>query len=389
MEKHSRVCAEIDLDAILYNMESMRKKIPEHTKIMAVVKTDGYGHGAVPIAKVLEELPYLYGYAVATVEEGLILRKNGIKKPILVLGYVFPEHYQRVITEEIDPTVFTYEMAKELSEISESEGKSCRIHFAVDTGMSRIGYQVTREAAEEMARIFRLPHIIVEGIFTHFARADEADKTPSYLQMERFFKMIEMLEERDVSIPFKHCANSAGIAELPEAALDLVRAGVTLYGMWPSDEVDRSHMDLKPALSLKSHVAFVKRLPAGREISYGGTYTTTEARIIATIPVGYGDGYCRGLSSRGRVLIHGKSAPIRGRICMDQFMVDVTDIENVKIGDEVILIGRDGAEEITMEEVGNISGRFHYEFACALGKRVPRIFFKNGKEICTKDYFSE
>ena len=204
MKKHSRVCAEIDLDAILYNMASMRKKIPEHTKIMAVVKTDGYGHGAVPIAKTLEELPYLYGYAVATVEEGLILRKNGIKKPILVLGYVFPEHYQRVIKEEIDPTVFTYEMAEELSEAAEAEGKSCRIHFAVDTGMSRIGYQATEEAAEEMARISRLPHIIVEGIFTHFARADEADKTPSYLQLERFKKITEMLTARQVSIPYKH-----------------------------------------------------------------------------------------------------------------------------------------------------------------------------------------
>ena len=389
MKKHSRVCAYIDLDAILFNIESMRKKISENTKIMAVVKTDGYGHGAVEIARELENVNSICGYAVATVEEGLILRRNGVKKPILILGCVFPEHYKDVVEADIEPTVFTLEMAKELSVAAEKAGKKCKIHFAIDTGMSRIGYQVTEESADEMAQIKELPHIIIEGIFTHFAKADEYDKKPTYCQIEKFHQMIKMLDDRNVSIPIKHCSNSAGIVEIAEANMDMVRAGITLYGLWPSEEVDKNCIELKPALTLKSHVAYVKKLEAGREISYGGTYVTDKERFIATIPVGYGEGYCRGLSGKGRVLIHGKSAPICGRICMDQFMVDVTDIPNVKIGDEVTLIGTDGAETISMEELGDMSGRFNYEFACNLGKRIPRVFIKNGEVISEKDYFDE
>lgn len=389
MNKHSRVCAYIDLDAMLFNLEAMHQKISKNTKIMAVIKTDGYGHGAVEIARELENIDYVYGYAVATVEEGLILRRNHIKKPILILGYVFPEHYEEVINADIDPTVFTIDMAEKLSEAASRAGKDCRIHFAIDTGMSRIGYQVSEESADEMAQIEKLPHIIVEGIFTHFAKADEYEKEPTYRQIELFQKMIAMLEERNVHIPIHHCSNSAGIVEIPEANMDMVRAGITLYGLWPSEEVDKSQITLKPVMSLKSHVAYVKKLEAGREISYGGTYVTEKERLIATIPVGYGDGYCRGLSGKGRVLIHGQSAPICGRVCMDQFMVDVTDIENVKIGDEVTLAGCDAGEEITFEELGKTSGRFNYEFVCDLGKRIPRIFCKNKEVISEKDYFSE
>lgn len=389
MKKHSRVCAYIDLDALLYNLDSMHQKLKSDTKIMAVIKTDGYGHGAVEIAKELETIEYIYGYAVATVEEGIILRRNGMKKPILILGYVFPEHYEDVINADIEPTVFTLEMAETLSETAAKSGKSCKIHFAVDTGMSRIGYQVTEEAADEMEQISRLPHIMVEGIFTHFARADESDKEPTYKQLHLFQKMIQMLEDRGVCIPLKHCANSAGIAEIPEADMDIVRAGIIMYGLWPSNEVDRNSIDLKPVMTLKSHVAYVKTLEAGREVSYGGTYVTKEERRIATIPVGYGDGYCRGLSGKGMVLIHGKPAPICGRVCMDQFMVDVTDISDVKIGDEVTLAGTDGDYTITFEELGEVSGRFNYEFVCDLGKRIPRMFLKNGNVISEKDYFSE
>ena len=389
MNKHSRVCAYIDLDALLYNLDSMHKKIKPDTKIMAVIKTDGYGHGAVEIARELETVEYIYGYAVATVEEGIILRRNGMKKPILILGYIFPEHYEAVINADIQPTVFTLEMAQTLSETAAKAGKSCKIHFAVDTGMSRIGYQVTEEAADEMEQISRLPHIIVEGIFTHFAKADELEKTPTYKQIALFKDMLLMLEKRGVKIPIKHCANSAGIAEIPEAYMDIVRAGIIMYGLWPSNEVDKNSIDLKPVMTLKSHVAYVKTLEAGREISYGGTYVTKEERIIATIPVGYGDGYCRGLSGKGKVLIHGKMAPICGRVCMDQFMVDVTEIPDVKIGDEVTLAGTDGDYTLTFEELGDVSGRFNYEFVCDLGKRVPRMFLRNGKVISEKDYFSE
>lgn len=389
MNRYSRVYAEIDLDAVLYNMEAMRNNISEDTKIMAVIKADGYGHGAVEIAETIDSLDYLYGYAVATVEEGLILRNHGIKKPILILGYAFPDQYEDMIRAEIRPTVFTREMAEELSAAAKKIGMDCKIHFAIDTGMGRIGYQVTEEAAEEMVHLARLPHIMVEGIFTHFAKADETDKKPTYRQIELFENMIALLEEKGVTIPIHHCSNSAGIVEVPEANMDLVRAGITLYGLWPSEEVDRAKIDIKPALSLITHVAYVKELEADRAISYGGTYVTTEKRKIATIPVGYADGYARSLSNKGDVLIHGKRAPIRGRVCMDQFMVDVTDIPDVKNGDEVILIGSDGEETITMEEVGALSGRFNYEFVCDLGKRIPRVFVHKGKIIGTKDHFSE
>lgn len=387
--RYSRVHAEIDLDAAIYNMESMHQNIADHTKIMAVIKADGYGHGAVEIAEAVDHLEYVFGYAVATVEEGLILRNHGIKKPILILGYAFPEQYADMIRAGIRPTVFTREMAEELSAAAGDIGMDCPIHFAVDTGMSRIGYQVDEESAEEMAQLAKLPHIMVEGIFTHFARADEKDKIPTYRQMKLFEHMIAMLEERGVKIPIHHCSNSAGIVDIPEANMDLVRAGITLYGLWPSKEVDHTRIDLKPVLSLITHVAYVKELKAGREISYGGTYVTKETRKIATIPVGYADGYARGLSNKGEVLIHGKRAPICGRVCMDQFMVDVTDIPEVTSGDEVILIGRDGDEMITMEEVGERSGRFNYEFACDLGKRIPRVFVHKGKVIRTRDHFSE
>ena len=370
MNRYSRVHAEIDLDAILHNMDAMRGNIAKDTKIMAVIKADGYGHGAVEIAETIEKLDYLYGYAVATVEEGLILRNHGIQKPILILGYVFPDQYVDMIKAGIRPTVFTREMAEKLSVAAASIGRDCKIHFAIDTGMSRIGYQV-------------------EGIFTHFAKADEKDKEPTYQQIKLFRKMIDMLEERGVSIPIHHCSNSAGIVDIPEANMDMVRAGITLYGMWPSEDVDKTAISLKPALSLVTHVAYVKELPAGRAISYGGTYVTKEPRMIATIPVGYADGYARGLSNKGAVLIHGRRAPILGRVCMDQFMVDVTDIPDVKNEDEVILIGRDGDECITMEEVGGLSGRFNYEFACDLGKRIPRVYIHGGRIIGTRDHFSE
>ena len=365
----------------------MHKKIKPGTKIMAVVKADGYGHGAIPIAKEIDALDYVYGYAVANVEEGLLLRKNGIKKPILILGYIFPDQYETVIEAEIDPSVFTLEMAKELSDAAGRVGKDCKLHFAIDTGMSRIGYQVSEASAEEMAQIAALPHMIVEGAFTHFSKADEYDKTFTYEQIDKFKTMIRLLEQKGIHVPICHCSNSAGIAEVSEANMDMVRAGITLYGLWPSDEVDRNSLDLKPVMEVKTHVAYVKHLEAGRMISYGGTFCTKRESVIATIPVGYADGYCRGLSGKGSVLIHGHRAPICGRVCMDQFMVDITDIPDVKIGDEVTLIGKDGTEEITLEEVGELSGRFNYEFACVLGKRVPRAFYKDGKLTETQEYF--
>ena len=274
--------------------------------------------------------------------------------------------------KEIRPAICEYESAKALSDIAVRKNKTCHIHIKIDTGMSRIGLQVTEESADLVAKIAQLPGIEIEGIFTHFAQADEYDKTPTKKQIALFQKMIAMLEERNVKIPIHHCSNSAGIVEIPEANMDMVRAGITLYGMWPSEEVAHN-ISLHPVMSLKSHIAFVKTLEKGRKISYGGIYETPSEKRIATIPVGYADGYARGLSNKGYVLIHGKKAPICGRVCMDQFMVDVTEIPEAKEGDPVTLLGKDGSECITMEELGELSGRFNYEFACLITPRVPRI----------------
>ena len=253
-------------------------------------------------------------------------------------------------------------------------GKECHIHLAIDTGMSRIGLQVDEKTVQIVEQIAALPNIHIEGIFTHFARADELSKEATFEQVEKFKNMIRILSEHNIHIPIRHCSNSAGIIELPEVHMDMVRAGITLYGLWPSNEVDKTKISLKPVMSIRSRIAFVKELETGRQISYGGIYETTSKRRIATIPVGYGDGYSRGLSDKGYVLIHGKKAPICGRVCMDQFMVDITDIPEAKKDDVVTLLGTDRNQTITMEELGELSGRFNYEFACLITPRVPRIY---------------
>lgn len=385
MKHYDRAWAEIDLDALQYNIESIRKIIHQETKIIAVIKTDGYGHGASQIARILECKEQVWGYAVATAEEAFALRTDNIRKPILILGYTFPYSYEQMIEEEVRATVFTYETAKELSDIAVSIGKKCRVHIKIDTGMTRIGIYPDDEGLTLIRQISELPGLEIEGVFTHFATADEADRTKAYRQMDLFEKYVERIErELRFKIWMKHCSNSAGIAEMPEANMDAVRAGIILYGLWPSDEVmaDKK-IQLKSMLSLKSRVVYVKTVPQGQEISYGGTYTTTRDTRVATICIGYGDGYPRSLSNVGHVLIKGQQAPILGRVCMDQFMIDVTDIDSpVCVGDKVTLIGRDGDEVITMEELGALSGRFNYELACDIGKRIPRIYKLDGTLIC-------
>ena len=371
--KRDRVYAGIDLDALRFNMESMHNNIQPGTMMAAVIKADAYGHGALKVAQAIENLPYLWGFAVATADEAKALIDDGRKKPVLILGLSFPEHYETIVDYEMRPAVCTFEEAKQLSDIAVKKGKVCHIHLKIDTGMSRIGLQVTEEAADLGAEIAALPNIEIEGIFTHFAKADEHDKEPAKKQIRLFQKMISMLEERNVKIKIHHCSNSAGIVEIPDANMDMVRAGITLYGLWPSDEVAHN-ISLHPVMSLKSHIALIKTLEKGRQISYGGTYETPSDRRIATIPVGYADGYSRGLSNKGYVLIHGKKAPICGRVCMDQFMVDVTDIPEAKVHDPVTLLGKDGDACITMEELGTLSGRFNYEFACLITPRVPRVY---------------
>jgi alanine racemase len=400
IEKYSRVYASVDLDAIHSNMDHMKANIEPETKIISVIKADGYGHGAVPIARELEALDYIFGFATATVEEAFILRHSGITKPILILGYTFPYCYEEMIREKITPTVFRNDTLEELSlcalkmrKEAEKDGIipddiRVKIHIKVDTGMSRIGVSPDEEGLELVKKALSMPEIEVEGIFTHFARADEADKTAAKQQMNAFKAFIEKTKmETGYEIPVCHCSNSAGIIGLKEANMNVVRAGVTTYGLWPSGEVERDIVRLTPAMELKSRIVYIKELKAGAAISYGGTFVTKRVTKAATIPVGYGDGYPRGLSNKGYVLVHGQKAPIIGRICMDQFMVDVTDISEAIEGDEVTLIGRDGGESITMELLGELSGRFNYELACLIGKRVPRIYLKEGKVVLTRDYF--
>lgn len=385
LEQYRRVYAAVDLSAILYNMERMHEHISPETKLMGVIKTDGYGHGAVPIGRELESLPYVYGFAVATAEEALDLRQAGLKKPILLLGYTFPYCYEELIAQKISQAVFRQDTLEELNACAGKLGEKARVHIKVDTGMSRVGIRTDGEGLSLIQKAYSLPGIEIEGIFTHLARADERDKSSAREQLTTFCSFVERAEKLTNSvIPLKHCANSAGILELPEANLSLVRAGITLYGLSPSAEVPKEILSLRPALSLKSHLVYVKEVEAGTPVSYGGTFVTDRRTRIATVPVGYGDGYPRSLSNKGYVLIRGKRAPVLGRICMDQFMVDVTAIPEAAEGDEVTLIGKDGAEELTMEEVGVISGRFNYELACNLGKRIPRVYYKDGKVYTTE-----
>ncbi|MCR5716582.1 MAG: alanine racemase [Lachnospiraceae bacterium] len=379
LEEFSRVYARIDLDAIQYNMEQMHRKVGG-AQMVGVIKTDGYGHGAVKVGEVLEEMPFVYGYAVATVEEAMELREASLQKPIIILGHTFPYAYRTIVEQGFRPATFQVDAAKRLSDVAVSLHKVARIHLAVDTGMGRIGVLPTKEGLETIRTIISLPNLEVEGIFTHFSKSDEADKGFAKHQLEVFESFVaQVRKELSLQIPYVHIANSAAIVELPDTHLDLVRAGITMYGLWPSEEVDRDCISLRPALQLKSHVAYVKTVPEGTPVSYGGTYVTSKETIIATIPVGYGDGYPRGLSNQGSVLIRGKRAPICGRVCMDQLMVDVTDIPGVSEGDEVTLIGTDGSEQITMEELGEISGRFNYELACLISPRVPRVYIRGGK----------
>lgn len=380
MKKFERVKAVVSLDAIAHNFEEMKKNIADGTKIVAVIKADGYGHGAEAIARLIEGYEYIWGFAAATAEEAIQLKDAGVKKPVLILGLVFEEYFQELIQKEVRMTVCDYNMAKALSEEAVRQGRQVHIHIGLDTGMSRIGFADKPESVEEIKRIAALSNIEIEGMFTHFARADETDKSPAEDQLKRYLAFVELLEKAGVQIPLKHCSNSAGIIRMPEANLNMVRAGITIYGIYPSAEVERDIVKLLPAMELKSHVAFVKDLPAGTAISYGGTFASETDLRVATIPVGYADGYPRALSNKGWVLIHGQKAPILGRICMDQFMVDVTHIADVKHGDEVTLIGRDGDECIHIDELGDLSGRFSYEFACDISKRVPRVYIKDGRE---------
>ena len=364
----------VDMDALASNMDAIREKAG--VPVMAVVKADAYGHGAVQVARLLQDKCAFF--CVSSILEAMELRQAGLTKPILLLGYTPAEAYPTAIREGIRPTIYRMEDALALSQAAQAAQLPARFHFAVDTGMSRIGFQVTERDADICAEIARLPGLYAEGLFSHFATADCADLTRAKAQAERFAAFDEMLRKRGLSIPIRHLNNSAGLMNF-KTPYEMARSGIITYGLYPSDEVDPGLLSLRPALQWLSRVSHVKTLPAGREISYGGTYVTGADTVVATIPVGYADGYRRNLSGRFHVLIRGQKAPILGRICMDQMMVDVTAIPGVTVGDQVTLIGTDGGETITVEEIAARADSFNYEFVCGISRRVPRLYLKYGK----------
>ena len=376
MNKYLRTYAEVSLAAIHHNVEEARKRLLPGTKVLAVVKADAYGHGAVRVAQSLEDIADFF--AVATLEEGVELREHNIVRPILILGYTSPLQYSEMIAWDIRPSIYHYEDARNLSETAVREGKTARIHIALDTGMTRIGFQVTEEAADEIEKISELPNVEIEGLFTHLSCADMTDKTYCGRQFAKYDDMLSMLEKRGVRIPIRHVCNSAAIMEYePDDPhrFDMVRSGIITYGIYPSEEVKKDRLNLIPALAWKAHVIHVKDVGPGQGVSYGATFVTSRpVTKIATVSAGYADGYPRALSSRGRVLIHGKSAPILGRVCMDQMMVDVTDIPDVKVEDVVTLVGHDGEAYIPIEEIADPAASFNYEMLCHISPRVYRIY---------------
>ena len=373
MNRYLRCYAEISLEAIGHNIREVKKRLPEGVKLLGVVKANAYGHGAVPVASYLEnQVDY---FATATIEEAVELRENGISAPILILGYVSPSQYGDLVEYDITQTIDSYAQALALEKEAARQNRKAKAHLAVDTGMTRIGFQVTEHDADEAAKIADLPHIKLEGMFTHFSCADQEDKTYCSMQMEKYDKMTALLAERGVTIPLRHICNSAGIMEFDDHRFEMVRSGIITYGIYPSEEVKKERLDLIPALSWKSHVIHVKEVGPGIGVSYGATYVTEKPMTrIATVSAGYADGYPRALSNQGCVLIHGKKAPIIGRICMDQMMVDVTDIPDVQVEDVVTLIGTDGDETITIEEIANPAARFDYEMLCDISSRVTRVY---------------
>lgn len=385
MTDEERVLAIVDLDAIASNIKNIRAKVDKNSGIIGIIKADAYGHGSVETAKVLLDNGADW-LAVAVVDEGLNLRKNGITAPILLLGYTPELRLNDVINNGFIQTVYSYDTAKKLSEAASALGKKAVIHIKIDTGMGRIGYRVNEESADEIVKISKLPNIDVNGMFTHFSTADEADKAYTLEQYNKFVKMNDMLEKRGLHIPVKHAANSAAIMDFDNMMFNMVRPGIILYGAYPSDEVKKENLSLSPAMSIKTHVSYVKDVNEGDSISYGRKYIAPSKRRIATIPVGYADGFIRAYSKGGKVLVRGEYAPIVGRICMDQFMVDVTDIDGVEVNDEVVLMGKQGDKEITADFIASVLDTINYEVFCTLSKRVPRQYIQNGKIVKTIKY---
>jgi len=377
--KLNRAWAEINLDNIAHNVREVRKIVGERTAILGVVKADAYGHGAIEVAKTLLENGVTH-LAVSMLDEAIQLRLHGVQVPILILSYTDPVRAEEIINYNVTQTVFSHDLAKALSDTAVRMGRKVKIHIKIDTGMTRVGFMPGFNAVKDVVRISQLPGIIIEGLFTHFASADEEDKTYTYTQFERFMSIVSELQRIGIHIPIKHVANSAAIINFPEMHMNMVRPGIILYGLYPSDNVDKSRISLKPAMSLKANVILVKDVEPNIPISYGRVFKTQRYSKIATIPIGYADGYSRLLTGKARVLINGEFAPVVGTICMDQCMVDVTDLKSeVKTGDEVVLFGKQGDKEIKAEEIASLMGTINYEIVTLVGKRIPRVYLHEGR----------
>lgn len=377
--------AEVNLDHLIHNLKQIRQHVGEETKIAAVVKANGYGHGALEMADTLLS----HGadmLAVSSINEAVEIRKQNPKAQTLVLGYTPTENIEEAIKHGVIQTIYSYEQGMAYSKVAEKIGMGMSIHIKIDTGMNRIGFQPNEETIKEIIKIYQLPNIKINGIFSHLACADEADKTFSYWQYEQFLEFVEILKENDIKIPMKHISNSAAIMDMPDMNMDLVRPGIILYGLYPSNEVKKDVLNLKPVMSFKTRISHIKTLSKSGGISYGLKYQGQKGQKIATIPVGYADGYTRLLSNKGHAIVKGEKVPVVGTVCMDQCMLDVSQIQDVRAGDEVLLFGGDSSSSISTEEVAECIGTINYETICMVGRRVPRIYIKNGEIVKITDY---
>lgn len=378
------VWAEIDLDAIKYNIDSIKRRV-DTKELIAVVKADAYGHGALDVSKTLVENGATK-LAVAVITEAMELRHGNINTPIMILGYTPLEFAADLINYDIEQTIFDLEYAKKLSEIALNLGKKAKVHVALDTGMGRIGFLINDNSLNEILKISSLKGLEVVGIFTHFATADESDKNYSNKQYKKFTDFNEKLISKGVNIPLKHISNSGAIIDMPNTYLDGVRAGIVLYGYYPSEDVLKQNLDLKKAISIKTQVAHVKILDKNEYVSYGRKFKTERKSIIATLPIGYADGYSRALTGKAKVIINGKFAPVVGTICMDQCMIDVTDIGDVHVGDEVIVLGKDKDLKFDADDMAKAMGTINYEVLCMIKQRIPRVYIEDGKVKSIRNY---
>lgn len=385
MFKHLRpVWAEINLDNLAHNMKEI-KGISKSKEIMAVVKADAYGHGAIDVAPVLLENGATR-LAVAVINEAVELRRSGINVPIMILGYTPAIFSHELFKYDIQQTVTSYQYAKELSIEAKREKKVVKVHLAFDSGMGRIGFLPSEESIDEIYKISKLENLEIVGGFSHFSTADEENKDYTFEQLKKFHYFCDKLASKGIELNIRHIANSAAIIDLEDTHFDAVRPGIILYGYYPSDEVQLEKIKLKPVMTLKTNIVHIKKLEKGQYISYGRKYQTSKEEIIATLPVGYADGYTRQLTEKAKVIINGEFAPVVGRICMDQCMVDVTHLKDVKIGDEVILMGEHNNLKFNADDIASVLGTINYEVVCMISKRVPRVYIKDNKVVKIRNY---